>query len=495
MTIVACSSAPAVPFLDGPVTPRDVGRSVVRLSGAEAFSLGAEVFAPLSGSITDAGKSWRRIAGHVLWRGQRVAACAYRMPAPRSYTRENMLELHLPSIPWLVSETIERLIVAGARGAQAGEFTRRAFENGRIDLAQAETVGALIRAQSAGEARVMASRLTSQSRSKFAALRDGIEELLSMVELGLDFSHEDVGVMSVDEIGAGLQALRARAVALAGQSSTDSPHTRAQLGSAELHTLLPRVTLAGPVNAGKSSLFNALLGHDAAIVSADAHTTRDVVEAILNCANTSMDSAANCVLCDTAGFGATGDELPGAAQQRANSASARTHILLLVVDGAHAAGASVIDPLKHIIAENPTATAALVWSKADLAALNAAQRADIRGKLFATPPLEFQVSSQTGAGISALRTFIATAVSSASAEHAQAGAMAEAAAAAAAQTALAALDRACAGLAAGDGEDIVAVELREALHAFWQTEGRLIRHDAITESMLDRIFSKFCIGK
>jgi tRNA modification GTPase len=292
MTIVACSSAPSVPPIHGAAAPRDLGRVIVRLSGPQAFAIASTVFVTQDEQpLTASGRAWSRVDGAIAWRGHRLAACAYRMRAPHSYTREHIVELHIPALPWVLADLLERLIAAGARAAEPGEFTRRAFENGRITLDQAQTIGALIQARSAEEARVHAARLAAHGHSRLANLRTGIEDLLSLVELGLDFSHEDVGVLSVEEMLDRLKRLRELSMELSGAEKSAEP-----LSTSELHTLLPRVALIGPVNAGKSSLFNRLLERDAAIVSPAAHTTRDVVEAPL-----SLSSGA-CVLCDTAGF-------------------------------------------------------------------------------------------------------------------------------------------------------------------------------------------------
>src|SRR5439155_1763006 len=143
-------------------------------------------------------------------------------------------------------------------------------------LDQAQAVGALIASRSADEARVHAACLRGQMHSERKSLRDEVEDLLSMVELGLDFSQEDAGVLAPGEILARLQALHARIE----QFSVDQGNGNGTVSSA-LNAMLPRILLLGPTNAGKSSLFNRLLGRDAAIVSSERHTTRDSVEAPL----------------------------------------------------------------------------------------------------------------------------------------------------------------------------------------------------------------------
>jgi tRNA modification GTPase len=495
MTIIAGSSAqPSAQ--DHDVAASDVGRAIVRLSGPQAFGIASNVFT-IDADAAEAlslKKGWRRVGGSVTWDGHRVAAHAYVMPSPHSYTREDVIELHLAAIPWLVSSVLDRLLSAGARLAQPGEFTRRAFENGRITLEQAEAVGALIKAQTADEARAYAAKLQSTPQSRLSRLRSDIEDLLSMVELGLDFSHEDVGVLSTAEILSRLAGLRDRAVAFVKPSEKDGATA---LSSAELNASLPRVVLVGPVNAGKSSLFNALLKRDAAIVSSAAHTTRDAVEATLTLANST------CVLADTAGHELSGEgklsELQRAAVEISGHAVTRAPIVLVVLDGSRAPDDEMKAAVRAALSGAQPAAAAVIWTKADLSAVASAGRFEILAEIAAllkrSDVAQFNVSAQSGAGIPALLEFLTTTVSGLGLRHADAVTAAAATGISAVRTAAAALERAHAGLIRQDGEDVVAVELREALHAFWQTEGVLVRHDAITESMLDRIFATFCIGK
>src|SRR5262249_39887999 len=139
-----------------------LGRTIVRLSGPQAFAIAAAVFRSSDGqALSASGKAWSRVEGSIDWRGHSLPVCAYRMRAPHSYTREHIVELHLPALPWVISDSIQHLIAAGARLAQPGEFTRRAFEHGRISLDQAQAIGALLRTKNADEARVFAARLTS----------------------------------------------------------------------------------------------------------------------------------------------------------------------------------------------------------------------------------------------------------------------------------------------------------------------------------------------
>lgn len=441
-------------------------------------------------------KRWRRIPGRVNWRGNHeLDAHVYLMPAPRSFTREDVAELHVPGLPWLVSELIDALVRAGARLAQPGEFTRRAFEHGRISLEQAESIGKLIASGSAQEARAHAQRLLSHAESRRQKLKAGLEDLLAQVELGLDFAHEDVIVISADELARRLNALRPLAEKWAQESGSDATELAAR-GR-------PRVVLAGPTNAGKSSLFNALLKRDAAIVSAQRHTTRDAVEAHLplQCAQDDYEI----LLIDSAGsasFDAEGDRRHAhedAAWDATKHALQCADVLLLLLDATlpleAQEGFSVLLAEVRALKGNASLAIGLVWTKVDL--LENAE--DISTLTHSFEGLEFErvfrVSAKSAAGIAGLRDFLADRAGEISRRSSAAYAAAGAALRTSAHAAAEALERATEALNAHHGEDAVALELREALHACWQAEGIFRRHDAVTEAALDRIFAQFCVGK
>ena len=439
-------------------------------------------------------KKWRRVAGRVRWGATELTAHAYLMPSPRSYTRDDVVELHVPGLPWLIDELFDALIAAGARAAQPGEFTRRAFENGRITLEQAEAVGKLIASSSAQEARAHAANLAAHAGVQRRKLKKDLEDLLAQVELGLDFAHEDVVVISLEDMAARMEELRARAVKLAEESTRETE--RAATSRA------PRIVIAGPTNAGKSLLFNTLLKRDAAIVSAERHTTRDAVETPLFF----QDGALSATLIDSAGSGTADretrrqgdtetehDAIFSAAWSATRGELATADILLLALDRSVPLGdqeglPALLDAIKKL----KPAVAAVVWTKSDLPAVP---------NWSADAPLEFaaaarfDVSAFTGQGIDALNAFLAQRTGELTLRTAEAHAAAGASIRAAAHAAAEALSRASEALRDGCGEDVVAVELREAIHAFWRAEGILMRHDAVTEAALDTIFSQFCIGK
>jgi tRNA modification GTPase len=495
-TIVALSTAPAWGLAFA-----GTGRALLRLSGPRAWETARGVFRPEPGEAGPGGAdgcagaaaarrvAWRRIPGCVLWRGRELPSCAYLMPAPRSYTRQDVVELHFPAVRAVAAETLDALRQAGARPAQPGEFTRRALLLGRISLSAAEAVGALVHATTADEARAWAARAAGHGQGGAAGLRADVEQLLAQLELGLDFSREDVELLPRAELGGRLTALARRARAAA----SGPPSEAGLLWSGE-----PRVVLAGPTNAGKSTLLNALLGRPAAIVSARCHTTRDKLEAAYEPAPGLLVR-----LADTAGLEMAGGP-PGAweeAQEAARRALRAADLLLLTLDR-HAPFdlEALFSALDRSGPAHGPPVAAVVWTKADLPpapdwpARAASAEAALGQRLGAKPP-GFTVAALKGTGLAELAEFIAQHARTLRGRLAAAWAAQETAARGGAQAAAAALDRAETAFRSNLGEDALAVELREAVHALADAHGLLLRHDTLTETLLDRIFSRFCIGK
>ncbi|MBE7464143.1 MAG: 50S ribosome-binding GTPase [Planctomycetes bacterium] len=485
-TIVALSST-----LPAASRPGEAYRAIVRLSGPRALELAATVLETPgdgTGLCTLPGRGWRRLSGNLRLRPGRMPASAWVMPGPHSYTRQDVVELHVPALPVLVSELLDALLAAGARAAQPGEFTRRALLNGRLTLAQAEAVGALIAAGDADSARALAARSAGQERSERQALREDLEALLGLLELGLDFSQEDAHFMDRPELLARARALAVRA-RQAAELEAGEPAAAAQRA--------PRAVLVGPANAGKSSLFNALLGRDRALVDAAAHTTRDPVEAPFFGADGST-----LTLVDTAGLGAAhgGASLVALAQDATARAARAADLLLWVLPADAPEALEACSALEELGLHTRPAASRILWSKADLAPRpESAAARELENRLKTSVDDRFApalaVSAHSGIRLEELRAWLSEqqrALNGRVAAARQAGA---AAARRALQAAAEALERAAEALAAGLGEDAAAVELREAVHALVEADGVFLRHDALTESLLDRIFTQFCIGK
>ncbi len=268
------------------------------------------------------------------------ALCAV-MLAPRSYTGEDVVELSCHGSPALLRLVTQWIVAGGARLAAPGEFTRRAFLNGRLDLAQAEAVALMIGARTdravALAARALAGGLADQVRS----WRDTLVEIIAGLEVVLDFPDE--------RIGHDLEAARATIARL--QAAVDRAVAAARHGRV-VHDGIT-VALIGPPNAGKSSLLNALLGRERAIVSAAPGTTRDVVEA------TMVIGGVPVRLLDTAGLAVPHDPIEAEGMRRSRLAIDESDLLLVVMD-------TSIPPDRHVLEETADRARVLVLTKSDL---------------------------------------------------------------------------------------------------------------------------------
>jgi len=386
--------------------------------------------------------------------------------APRSYTREDVVELscHGGALP--AQRVLAALLAAGARLARPGEFTLRAFLNGRLDLVQAEAVADLIHAETERARMLALSQLAGDLSRRLAAIEERIADALSEVEARVDFA-EDVGGIEVPE-----HVVRSIA-------SVDA-ELEAMLSGAALARAVRegvRIPIVGQPNAGKSSLFNALLGEARAIVTDLPGTTRDRVSEAIEVAGVRV------TLSDTAGMREARDPIEALGVERTREALAEASVVVWVVDGSSALG----EADRNLAGELNGARVIVALNKRDLA--SAVDEADVARMLNGNAGRVVALSATRGEGLAALREALAEALG---ADRSEGGALAVSNArhVEALERAREALARASA--AAGDGEpgEIVALELRDALFAIGEVTGR-----EVGEDLLDRIFSRFCIGK
>jgi tRNA modification GTPase len=430
--------------------------AVIRVSGPAAV----DVVAPLLRSA----RPLREFPSHTVRRVTIVdpdsaeplddALCTL-MRAPRSYTGEDVVELSCHGAPALLRALLARLVARGARLAEPGEFTRRAYLNGRLDLAQAEAVALLIGARTERAVQQAARALTADVSAPLRALHERLLDCVAGLEVTLDFPDERVG-LDVETAVKTVSALR-----------HDAEGRLASVRHARvLHEGLT-VALVGAPNAGKSTLLNTLAGRERAIVSPVAGTTRDVVETTIAIAGVPVR------LLDTAGLGRARDPIEAEGMRRSRVAIAESDIVIVVIDGS----APVAADMTASVAERPCIT---VLSKSDLPL-----HADAAGLRDAVA-----VSCVTGAGVQALTARLADAVAERAALDGDEGVVVASQRHA---DHLAALQRA---LAAAEASLVSApveaalVDLREALdHA-----GAILGID-VSDSVLDRIFATFCLGK
>ena len=455
--------------------PGGGARAIVRLSGGQSFPILAALFHPTQereSALLHSPLPYTVLAGEAEfpgWGGG-LPALAYLMPAPRSYTREDVAELHLVGSPPVVMAVLEACLEGGARLAEPGEFTRRALVAGRLDLAQAEALLKLVDAPDEATARAAVRELTGWLGNRLSGLAQRLFQLVTQVEATIDFSQEDIQLVTPAEAAAAVEQV---------QSDVEALLADARKGLVEQ---LPTVLLFGPANVGKSSLFNRLVGRTTALVTSVPGTTRDAVEAIVPLGDIRLR------LLDGAGQweGFTG--LDARAAERTRALLARADLVLHLID----TGQPLTDEDRRLasLAAHTSRTTGRphLWllAKSDLpGGLSAGSLAEVTG---GEPVL--RISARSGEGLDELRAAIRSAFLSGQAGADSAGFLLNARQREALTRAAEALASAQGSLDHRLGEEFVAVDLWEALDALGEVTGRRTSDD-----VLDAIFSRFCIGK
>lgn len=452
MSVVRVARADSSDTIVAAATPWGRGAvAVIRMSGAGALDVARRV--------CPGGPRWqarRATLRRVLDEGRVLdEVLAIWMPGPRSYTGEDVVELHAHGNPLLVELLLDRIVRSGARPAREGEFTRRALLYGRTDLLAAESLAGLIEASSPEGLAVARAGIDGLSGA-VATLSEGLLDLCAELEARFDSPGEDLALLPDAELAAALTGLAARAAML-------SRTWRA--GRVRLHGA--RVALIGPVNAGKSSLFNRLVGQDRALVSDMPGTTRDVIERAV------LVDGLEITYLDTAGERDSDDPLERAGIALGRVLTADVDLTLVVL------------PLHQPLAPSSAALLArtgasprlLVGTFADITTENAEFSVDLA------------VSGHTGAGVERLATRIRREVADAMPSGAEAVLTSQRQH----ELLLAVADhaeQAAAALLGPLGPMVAAEEATRGLERLGELRGVDVRED-----VLDRVFARFCIGK
>ncbi len=436
--------------------------AVIRLSGVQALAVADSSFVPVgknSRKPTEA-TSHTIHYGKVVRRGQQVdeVLCAV-MRAPRTYTREDIVEITCHGGILAAKTVLDTVLENGARLAMPGEFTKRAFINGRLDLAQAEAVADLIHSRTELALTAANEQLAGKLSQRINELRDEMMKTLAHVEAHIDFPDEDIAPDTLEQLISRLEH---------GVAFMDELLHTANEGQILRRGI--RAAIVGRPNAGKSSLLNQLLGHNRAIVSPIPGTTRDTIEETANIRGLPV------VFIDTAGLREARDEIEVEGIRRSHESLAKAEFILHVLD----ASEPLTEADEKYRAEFSDKKRILVRNKTDLPV-----------QLKMPPDVgTVDVCCLSGQGIEALKDAIKALAWSGEIKAEMLQVMINSRHQDALQRARAATRRTVAVLRAGETLELAAADLRIAVNAIGEIVGK-----TATEDLLDSIFSQFCIGK
>lgn len=429
------------------------GIAIVRISGPDALGVIQKTFSHRG-----------RYISHMLYHGYVLdqdgaradEAMAVYMAAPRSYTAEDVCEIQCHGGDVAAERTLDIVLRAGASPAEPGEFTRRAFMNGRIDLAQAEAVMQLVSARSEAAARASVRQLTGGVSARIRPIMDALTGIMALIEAADDFPDEIEEAAGARELRGSMEEVSAMLDAL-----IDPRAARMITGGSS-------VVLTGRPNVGKSSIMNALAGAERAIVTDIPGTTRDVLSAQITVKGVRVE------LSDTAGLRRTDDLVERIGVERAESAARQADMVIIVLDGS--AG---LTEYERGLLNDADERCLVCVNKTDAGRKIDAELISAEYNISAV-----DVSARTGEGMDALRAEIARRVAPAepalvAQRHMEAAAGAKEA-----------VDAAIQALDAGYPMDVCAVDAAQAMERLGEITGENAR-----EAVIDRVFRDFCVGK
>jgi tRNA modification GTPase len=446
------------------------GIGIVRLSGKDSIEIVEKIFTSPKNKSLEATGSYKIIFGHIKdpLTGEEIDEVLVTvMRSPHSYTREDVVEINCHSGMVTLRKTLELVLKEGARLSEPGEFTKRAFINGRIDLTQAEAVLDLIRSKTDESRRIAIEQLQGGLSEKITTLRDGLKELCAHLEAYIDFPEDDIETASKDDMFKSMKEIETELQKLL-KTYDEARFFREGLSTA----------IVGRPNVGKSSLLNALLQKDRAIVTALPGTTRDVIEEYLNINGLPLR------IMDTAGIRDVQNIAEEEGVKRSLQSIENADLVIAVFDGSEPLKDEDFEVIEKIKGKN----AIVVMNKCDLS--SAFDNVTLASRLAPCDSPVLHISAIRGDGLEELKDRIFNSSLNDWKEGREGVVVTNLRHKTAIENAIASLGRTMSGFTENKPLEIVAIELRDSLDRLGEIVGAVT-----TEDILDNIFQNFCIGK
>ncbi len=442
------------------------GIGVIRISGEHAFRLAAKIFVSF--------RAMEEIESHTVSYGKILdpeskeivdEVLLLKMAKPNTFTREDVVEIHCHGGIVVINSVLELIFKYGARPAEAGEFTKRAFLNGRIDLSQAEAIIDLINSKTVESSKAAVSHLEGRLSGRLKSLREELVELLAHIEVTVDYPEHDIEEITGEKVYASLKQIKGELLRLAGTFH------RGKLLREGIN-----IVIAGKPNVGKSSLLNQLSGHTRAIVTDIPGTTRDIIEEYVNIKGIPAK------ITDTAGIRTTEDVVEKIGVDKAYEAIAAADLIIMLI----AADTGIVDEDREILKEMEGSKKIILINKTDLA--DSSRIAELRKELGNGCILEASVVRDQG--IENLEAAIAEMFYSGDISKNEEVLLTNARHKSLVDKATAAIEQAMGSFDAGMPLDMVTIDIKSSADYIGQITG-----ESIDEAVMHNIFSRFCIGK
>ncbi len=443
------------------------GIGIVRLSGKDSIQIADSVFLSPKNKTLTGSKSHRVLYGHIFdpQSGLNIDEVLITvMRAPHSYTREDIIEINCHGGMITLRKTLELVLQHGARLAEPGEFTKRAFLNGRLDLSRAEAVLDLIRSKTDESRRIALEQLQGGLFSKITSLRDGLTDVCVRIEAHIDFPEDEIETASRQELSDAMRLVKNDLHGLL-KTYEEAKFFREGLSTA----------IVGRPNVGKSSLLNALLQRDRAIVTETPGTTRDVLEEYLNIKGLPLR------IMDTAGIRQVEDLAEKEGVRRSIKSIENADLVIAIFDGSEPLRKEDFEVMEKVKNKNTI----YILNKSDLPVI-----ADRNSSLVPHPSSFLRISATRGDGIEELKDKIVDSCLKDWKEEREGLVISNLRHKTSIGHAAVSLEKAMKALTEDQPLEIIAIELRNSLDSLGEIVGAVT-----TEDILNKIFSDFCIGK